>query len=290
MTVAEMFQQLLEDSEVSDSLSSAADLHIASIRGRLKQSFRLKKLEKVGSFARGTFVPGFSDVDVFAVISRDDARWGDGYMSSSTVLKQFREELADRFPNTDIGRDGQAIVVGFRDCEIDVVPAIYGYSTTSGWPVYSMPDGSGGWMETSPGYHGWYLRGADTTARGKLRRAARLLKIWRVCRSLSISSFYIEMVMAHEEICNGPRTYRECVAHALACLNARKCQKLRDPIGISGLIPAAKTERQIQGAINAVRYSAGHAVAALEAEANGDTNEALRQWGIVFNRQLSEYF
>src|SRR3954451_10956339 len=100
------------------------ETHIASIKSRLGKGFSLVKLVKVGSFSRGTFVLGSSDVDLFAVISRDDVRWGDGYVSSNTTLNRLKAELAARFTNTRMRRDAQAIVVEFGRCRVDVVPAI----------------------------------------------------------------------------------------------------------------------------------------------------------------------
>jgi len=285
MTIADSFQDLLASIEPSSTIGDTAAGRIRSIRSRLEQAFDLKKLETVGSYSRGTFIRNSSDLDVFAVISRDDVRWGSEYKSSTTILNRIREELEDRFWNTSVYRNAQAVVVGFNDCTVDVVPAFFSRTTERGWPVYYMPDGAGGWMETSPGLHNAYIRQEDIAAAGKLRGTARLLKFWRQCRSpdVPISSFHIEMILASEGVCKGAKSYAICALGILQRLADRGCRALQDPLRVSGYISAVRTENQIAGALASVRYSRDHAAAAVAAANSGDVAEARRQWDIVFN-------
>lgn len=288
MTIPASFQQLLAQIEPPESVVAAADGRLRAIRVRLGQAFNLSKLEKIGSFSRDTFIRGASDIDALAVISRDDVRWGDGYKSSSTVLDHLRRELEGRFPNTTVYRDVHAVVVGFVDCSVDVVPAVFSRTTPKGWPVYHMPDGAGDWMETSPGLHNAYIRQQDSASGGKIRGTARLLKFWRECRSprIPISSFHIEMILASEEICRGVKSYAQCVADILQNLSQRSCRALQDPLGVSGYIAAVKTESQGQLTLASVRNSWDHASAAVHADSCRDPSEARRQWDIVFNGQF----
>lgn len=285
-SIAASFLKLSADLTAPDSLSDVVDSHVEAIRNRLSKAFTLVKLVKVGSFSRGTFVAGSSDVDALAVISRNDARWGTAYVSSNTVLNQFRDELAARFRNTQVRRDVQAVVVEFTDCSVDVVPAFFLGPADNGWPLYAMPDGNGNWMKTCPEWHNAYIRKADIAARGKLRGTARLMKFWRECRTprVPLSSFHIEIVLASEQLCLGAKSYAVCVTQTLHRLAQRECRSIRDPEGISGTIPAVRTELQRGFALAAVRYARDHAVAALDAESKGEIVEARRQWNIVFKR------
>jgi len=63
----------------------------------------------------------------------------------------------------------------------------------------------------------------------------------------------------------------------------RACRSLRDPLQIAGLIPAAKTPAQQEQALRSVLYARDHALAALNAEGDGDCQEALRQWDLIYN-------
>lgn len=287
-TIADSFQDLLSELEPSEGAVDSAEGHIASIRSRLEKTFDISKTMRVGSYARDTFIEGQSDVDMFAVIRRDNVRWGDRYTASTTVLDRVRGALEDRFSATHIRRDGQAVVIRFTDGNVDVVPAVFARWSDDKHPVYGIPDGSGGWLETSPSLHNAYLRRADHTAGGKLRGTARLLKFWRHCRSpeIPLSSFYIEMVLAADEVCPTAKSYAWCVANAYRALARRECRAIRDPKGVSGLIPGVGTEVQRARALDAVRYARDHAQLALDARRDDDIDEARRQWDLVFNSEF----
>src|SRR4051812_42552250 len=120
---ASQFERLIAKLQPSDKIHEAASRHIAVIRTRLRKDFDLKSLFVVGSVSRDTFIRGLSDVDAFAVVSRKDARWGGKYVDSSTALEGIRQALRFRFPQTNVHKDGEAIVVPFGDMNIDVVPA-----------------------------------------------------------------------------------------------------------------------------------------------------------------------
>jgi hypothetical protein len=81
--------------------------------------------------------------------------------------------------------------------------------TASNQPMYAIPDGSGGWIKTSPAQHNAFIRQRDESPRGKLRRVAQLIKIWRQWRSprVPLSSFHIEMVLASKNLCLGVKSY-----------------------------------------------------------------------------------
>ncbi len=150
MSVSNSYQTLLTRIQPLDSEITAANGHIATIKTRLQSVFNVKKLLVTGSAARGSFIRGKSDVDLFVVVARDDLRWGDRYVVSTTALDNFRKELEGRFWNTSVYKDVQAVVVDFADCRVEVVPAFFAGTASNNWPLYSMPDGQGGWMQTSP--------------------------------------------------------------------------------------------------------------------------------------------
>ncbi len=283
-TISESFMMLLDRIAPLQSEVDAANGHAATIRTRLETSYNLKKFQVVGSYSRGTFIRGISDVDVFAVVARDDVRWGDSYKNSGTVLDNLKRDLEGRFWNTKIYRDVNAVVVEFGDCHVDVVPAFYAGATPKGWPLYSIPDGIGGWMQTSPECHNAYIKQEDDAAGGKIKGTARLLKFWRDCRAprVPVSSFQIEMVLASTGICRGVKSYADCVTEVLQNLAQRECRALQDPLGISGNIACVKSESQREAALASVRYSRDHAKSALSAMVY-DLAEARRQWDIVFN-------
>ena len=140
-------------------------------------------------------------------------------------------------------------------------------------------------MSTNPEVHTRYIQKADQTAGGKLRRTVQLLKFWRECRQprIPISSIHLELVLVGGCCCVGPQSYSASVTSAFQLLADRSGRALRDPLQIGGSIPAAKTTAQQDQVLRSVLFAREHSIAALSAEEDGDSQEALRQWNIVFN-------
>lgn len=289
MSVSASFSKLIDRIQPTQVEIQNAVQHAKQIKTRLEQSYSLKKLFSAGSFPRQTYIHSSSDIDYFAVFARDDMRWGESYVRSSTALDNLRRDLEARYPASTVYRDVHAIVVSFSDgVKVDVVPTTFYGMTQKNWPVYKMPDGAGNWMETSPELHAKYIKEADDKSRGKLRRTAQLMKFWRECRSpkVPLSSFHIEMLLAWSRLCEGAKRYAECVTELLQLLAHRECQALRDPLQISGNIGATRSFQQRETALRSIVYSRDHAKDGLYAERHRNVQEAKRQWDIVFNGQF----
>jgi predicted nucleotidyltransferase len=286
--IANCFSRLIERIQPTEHEIELAKRHVETIKKRLALTFKLKRVLVGGSYCRGTFIHRASDVDLFAVIARSEVTRGRQRESSKTVLNRFREQLAARYPNTSLGRDLHAIVVDFSEWpSVDVVPAVFD-QMLEGRPQYLIPDGEGGWMTTSPERHSVYIEDADQRGRGKLTRVAQLMKFWRQCTStrFALSSFHIEVLLAWTGVCSGPKSYAACMTEVLQSLASRECRALQDPLGISGLILAVKTDNQREAALASVKYARNHAKEAYAAECAGDTGRAWEQWNIVFNKEF----
>ena len=289
MTISESFQLLIGRIQPLETELQAARQHLATIRTRLETEFEVSKCFPIGSFARGTSIRGFSDTDLLAVFRKTVFTWGDNLINSDTALEKVRVALAERYPNSDVYKDGIAIAVSFSDGRhVDVVPGVFDSMFKEKWPIYLIPDGSGTWMQTSPSLYDAYLSGANTESGSKMLYVAQLMKFWRECREprIPLSSFHIEMVLASEEVCKGVKSYSNCMLEILRSLSRRECRAMRDPYGIAGNIPAVKTASQRERALASVTNSRDHAESAVSADRRGDLNEARRQWDIVFNTKF----
>jgi hypothetical protein len=286
--VAEGFATLITRAQLTQRDVDLFTGHRATVTTAVKSRMDVSKVDLIGSFARGTAIHGASDVDLLLVLSRSAVSWGGSVKSSAGVLGEVRDALRDRYTGTAIGRDGQAVVVGFNDGghPVDVVPAFYlEHGGRLNYPLYAIPDGQNGWMPTSPGAHNKFIGDADARSGGKLKYASQAFKIWRDARvgGVPISAFHVELVLANEGLADGARSYSAVFRDLLVVLARRECAALRDPIGVSGLIAASVTEPKRQQAARTVVDSARHAEAAFTAEQRGDVREAVRQWGLVFN-------
>lgn len=261
-------------------------LHSVTVRRRLNTSFDLKKFTRLGSHARGTAVRQYSDIDFLTVLARNEAKWGGNIISASTFLNKVRDDLQERYVQTEVRRDQQAVVVHFGGGQqaMDVVPAIFSRFDRIR-PVYLIPDGFDGWLETAPDAHNHYFALASQRTGGKLIGVVKLLRWWKFSRDneVPIQTFHLDILLAASNICVGAKPYTRCLHDAFKLLSERECRGFQDPTGISGIIPAAKTDAQCESANKAVDYAYEHAKSALYAEAWKDFPEANRQWDIVFN-------
>lgn len=289
MNISESFQLLIGRIQPLETELQAARQHLATIRTRLETEFEVSKCFPIGSFARGTSIRGFSDTDLLAVFRKTVFTWGDNLINSDTALEKVRVALAERYPNSNVYKDGIAIAVSFSDGrQVDVVPGVFDSMFKEKWPVYLIPDGSGTWMQTSPSLYDAYLSEANTASGSKMIYVAQLMKFWRECREprIPLSSFHIEMVLAYEEVCKGVKCYADCMLEILRSLARRECRAMRDPYGIAGNIPAVKTASQRERALASVTNSRDHAESAVSADLRSDLAEARRQWDIVFNTKF----
>lgn len=288
MDVADGFSALLSRIEPTERDIEVYESHRQSVTRRLETVFATNRVELIGSYARGSSIRATSDIDLLLILKREEVRRGEGYKTSSTVLDHVRGELLNRYPATPVVRDVHAVVVQFADNQhpVDVVPGFYlQHGGAMNYPIFAIPDGRGGWMQTSPQSHNKFINDADAQSGGKLKRVARLIKFWRRCRTphIPLNSFHVELFLAEEKVCVGPMSYALCMNNALAKLANRQCQPLDDPMGISGQVPAAYTDDKKRRAQEAVLASAKRAYNALQAADAGDTREALRLWDLVFN-------
>jgi len=288
MNISESFAELIHRIQPPQSEIDAALQHRDTIKTRLEAEFELYSCRQIGSSARGSSIRGFSDTDLLAAFPKKSFTRGGNLINSDTALDNVRNALMERFPNSNIGKDGIAIVVAFSDGRyVDVVPGVF-EGMYEKWPVFSIPDGAGGWMRTSPALYDAYIQQANQQSGYKLIQVAQLMKFWRECREprVPFSSFHIEMILAGEAVCKGVKSYPECMLDILRNLAAREGRAMRDPYDIAGNIPALKTWSQRERAQSSIVNSRDHAQWARQAEVRGDLQEARRQWDIVFNGQF----
>jgi len=285
MNISESFHELIRRIQPVQNELDAGGQHRDAIKARLEKEFEVSSCRPIGSSARGTSIHNFSDTDLLAVFRKTSFTRADTLINSNTALDNVRVALAERYPSSNVGRDGIAVAVSFSDGRnVDIVPAVFDSFYREKWPVYLIPDNAGGWMKTSPTIYDGYINKANKDSGGKLIQVAQLMKYWRECRNprIPLSSFHLEMILASEQICKGVKSYSECVLDILRSLSQRQCRAMQDPYEIAGNIPAVKTYNQRERALTSIIHSRDHAYSARVAQ-NSDLSEARRQWDIVFN-------
>ncbi len=280
------FARLLRKIQPTESELKKARSLISSCRKRLVRSFDVKKFQRIGSHARGTAIKLHSDLDFLTILAKNEAKWGGNIVNSNTFLKKVSQDLNDRFVQTDVRKDMQAVVANFGTGQhsLDIVPGFF-HKFQNGNPIYFIPDGFGAWLETSPEAHNSFINRENKKSGEKLKKIGQLIRFWKHSRSNSIpiSSFYIDLLLASSGICVGAKSYPQIMYEFFKLMSERQCRGLRDPLVIAGVVYAVQTEAQGNALLSSVKNSLEHSRKALIAENNKDFKEANYQWNIVFN-------
>jgi hypothetical protein len=291
MSISDRFSTLLERIAPSPTEVSDYSTHLRTINGAVEAALSINKTERIGSFTRGTAVRGVSDLDLMVILSSNERKWGRGTTTSTTTLNKVKDALAGRFTSTAIRNSGNAVVLSFAGGRrsVDVVPAFYTgpykgrFTQYQNYPTYSIPDGSGGWLLTSPQIHGVALASEDERSGYKLKRVASLAKYWAAVRAhINLHSFHVEILIASTEISIGPGSYAQVLHQLFRNLASRNGHGIRDPLELSGVIPASSGPAAAERLTAAARTAADHSERALQFESQRNTPEAVHQWKIVF--------
>lgn len=273
--------------KASAAEAAATVSHRASIKACLENNFGLKRFTRIGSFGNGTNISGYSDVDYLACLPTQSLK-----QSSSSTLGLVRDALNLRFPNTGVHVSTPAVVCPFgtyksQHTEIVVVDYI---KEKSGYKIYEMADGYGGWMEICPDAHNLYVDAVNKKHSGKVKPLIQFIKAWKYYRDVPISSFYLEMRVA--KYADGERAiiYDIDVKQILAMLVDSELSAMQDPTGMAGYIYPCKTDAFKQDALSKLKTAAIRAEKARSSTLNNDIKEAFAWWRLLYNDKFPTYY
>jgi hypothetical protein len=84
--------------------------------------------------------------------------------------------------------------------------------------------------------------------------------------------------------------YEYDVKSILCKLRDNELADMQDPMGISGLIPACKTEIKKLDALSKLETAATRAEKARDASSNGKLSEAFDWWRLLYNNEFPTYY
>jgi len=267
--------------------SGKASSHKNSITRRLEDHFDLKQLFYSGSANNGTSVSYLSDVDFFAKIPTNKLK-----ENSASSLREIRECLQGRYPNTSIYVDSPAVVLDFGAGVWDtaeVIPADY-VGTKESKNVYDIPDGSGGWMRSSPSLHNSYVTAENNRLGKKLKPLIRFLKAWKYYCNVPISSFYLELRVTKWMESEDSIVYDIDLKTILKKLDDGDLAAIQDPKGVSGYVNACSSDAKKKDALSKVSTARIRAEKARDAENAGNTRIAFEWWDKVFAGNFPSYY
>jgi len=253
----------------------------------MKRNFEITRFFQSGSFGNGTSIRGYSDVDYFASIPAKNLK-----QNSATTLREVRDALDIRFPDTGVHVDTPAVVVPFgTDASetTEVVPAKFIEKDKDGNHIYEIADGSGGWLKTSPDAHNSYIAEINDKFGGKVKPLIRFLKAWKCYRSVPISSFYLAMRVAKYASQQDYIAYSWDVRNIFKWLLDNQLAALQDPEGISGYISPCPTDAKKADALSKLDTAFTRAEKAREAEKADKISKAFEWWNLVYAEKFPAF-
>jgi hypothetical protein len=171
----------------------------------------------------------------------------------------------------------------------EVIPADY-VEQKEGKNVYDIPDGSSGWMRSSPSTHTAYVREENDRLSKKLKPLIRFLKAWKYYCNVPVSSFYLELRATKWMESESSIVYDIDLCSILKKLHACSLASMQDPKGISGYVSACSTDAKKTDALLKLATAKTRAEKAREAEAASKTSEAFDWWDKVFSGNFPSYY
>ena len=286
-TINEGFRDFLSKLTPTETESQAAKRHRISIEQCLKANFGLSRFFRTGSFGNGTSISGYSDVDYFASIPTKSLK-----DNSDSTLREVRNALDKRFPDTGVRVNSPAVLVPFGNKiseYTEVVPADYVKKQKSLY-IYDIPDGNGKWKKSSPDAHNAYVTYVNKKLGFKVKPLIRFLKAWRYYRNVSISSFYLELQATRYAAGEKTIIYSIDITNFLGFLYKNNLSRMIDPMEISGYISPCATVTQLEDAKSKLASAYSRAIKAREAEQNEKIKDAFYWWNLVFDNKFPNYY
>ena len=146
----------------------------------------------VGSYGRSTAIHGTSDVDMifelpYSVCEQYHRHRGNG---QSALLQAVRRSIKKTYHFTNVGADGQVIVVSFGDTiRFDVVPA---FANKDGSYTYPDSNSGGSWKKTNPKPEIQAIRSRNAGCNGNLIPLCRMMRAWKAKMRVSMGGLLID--------------------------------------------------------------------------------------------------
>jgi hypothetical protein len=133
----------------------------------------------VGSYGRDTAIQGFSDLDIVFELPSQlyfqyDKHAGNG---QSALLQTVRSSMQKTYSTSDVGADGQVVVVNFQDgIAFELVPV---FANKAGSYTYPDANNGGRWKTTNPNPEINAIRARNTACNGNLVPLCRMMRSWK---------------------------------------------------------------------------------------------------------------
>ena len=175
----------------------------------------------VGSYGRNTAIQGFSDLDMIFRLPYSYYERYNNYASNgqSAMLQDVKMSLQKTYPSTDVGGDGQVVVVSFTDgITFEVVPAFVNKDDS-----YTYPDSNSGgrWHTTNPRPEIKAISDRNASCNYNLFPLCRMMRSWKRKWDVPIGGLLVD-TLAYQFIENYEHRDKSYVYYDYMCRDSFK--------------------------------------------------------------------
>ena len=145
-----------------------------------------------GSYGRHTATGSTSDVDMIFWLPASYYTTYNNYSGNgqSALLQLFRNALQKTYPTTEVGADGQVVVVAFTDgLTFEIVPAFENENDSFTHPCSNS---GGSWKVTNPRPEIAEINRVDKECNGNLKFLCKMARAWKKEWTVPISGLLID--------------------------------------------------------------------------------------------------
>lgn len=197
MGVGDWFQSFCGELRLSPEKRGSIASRTRRIVGQLNHDLRSLDANNryrfyVGSYGRETAIPSVSDVDLLYELPAElyHRFHGHGGNGQSALLAHVRASVMRTYPTSQIGGDGQVVVVQFADgVKFEILPAFFNVDQTY---TFADTNAGGSWRECKPKQEMDAFAARDRKCNQNLVQLARMARAWRDRNGVAISGMLID--------------------------------------------------------------------------------------------------
>ncbi|WP_199349849.1 SMODS domain-containing nucleotidyltransferase [Nostoc flagelliforme] len=193
--ITEKFKRLIDNLRTNDD--EIISIRCKRITKRINLDFwnstsETQHIRYLGSYGRGTDIREHSDVDLAVLLPGTVYSQYNLYMfnGQSALLQTVKKSIKTTYPLTEIGGDGQVVVVQFGDgIKFEVVPV---FQNTDGSFTYADSNNGGSWKKNNPIAEISAINYANTLYNKKVKHLARMARAWKQTNNVPIKGLLID--------------------------------------------------------------------------------------------------
>jgi len=194
MTISEMFKDFLSNLQVDNA--STISLRYGEITSSLNKKFRDTESKtantlQVGSYGRWTGIKGISDLDMLYIMP--STKWDDYKNDQSKLLKDTKDAIKARYPNTEVKVDRLVVQVIYTNFMVEVQP-VFEQDDRS----FKYPDtyNGGSWKITKPREEIDAMKDFVDQKNKNLRKLCKMARAWKNKHGVGMGGLLID-TLAH---------------------------------------------------------------------------------------------